>query len=134
MASIRDDELSDKISAALQQAKTILDAIAENPKTLRNARKFLVVYIDGIANATSSYTTIEEDRITPETRQKLLNLMDDVETRVNPPHISKRMSRRGNCYDNAVAESFFHSLKTELTHHMKFETRSQANQAIFEYY
>jgi len=47
--------------------------------------------------------------------------------------IVQSMSRRGNCYDNAVAESFFHSLKTELTHHMKFETRSQANQAIFEY-
>ena len=43
------------------------------------------------------------------------------------------MSRKGNCWDNAVAESFFHSLKTELTHHMKFETRSQANQAIFDY-
>ena len=47
--------------------------------------------------------------------------------------IIQSMRRRGNCYDNAVAESFFHSLKTELTHHMKFETRSQANQAIFEY-
>jgi len=33
--------------------------------------------------------------------------------------ISQSMSRRGNCYDNAVAESFFNSLKTELTHHMK---------------
>ena len=47
--------------------------------------------------------------------------------------ILQSMSRRGNCYDNAVAESFFHSLKTELTHHIKFETRSQAHQAIFEY-
>ena len=47
--------------------------------------------------------------------------------------IIQSMSRRGNCYDNAVAESFFHSLKTELTHHYKFETRSQANQVIFEY-
>jgi len=47
--------------------------------------------------------------------------------------IIQSMSRRGNCYDNAVAESFFHSLKTELTHHIKFETRSQANQSIFEY-
>jgi len=47
--------------------------------------------------------------------------------------ILQSMSRRGNCYDNAVAESFFHSLKTELTHHIKFDTRSQANQAIFEY-
>ena len=47
--------------------------------------------------------------------------------------IIQSMSRRGNCYDNAVAESFFHSLKTELTHHIKFETRTQANQTIFEY-
>jgi len=47
--------------------------------------------------------------------------------------IIQSMSAKGNCYDNAVAESFFHSLKTELTHHMTFETRSQAHQAIFEY-
>jgi putative transposase len=47
--------------------------------------------------------------------------------------IKQSMSAKGNCYDNAVAESFFHSLKTELTHHIKFETRAQANQSIFEY-
>ncbi len=32
------------------------------------------------------------------------------------------MSRKGNCWDNAVAESFFHTLKTELTHHEDFQT------------
>ena len=42
------------------------------------------------------------------------------------------MSRKGNCWDNAPAESFFHSLKTELIHHHRFETREQARQAIFE--
>lgn len=47
--------------------------------------------------------------------------------------IIQSMSRKGNCWDNAVAESFFHTLKTELTHHVIFETRAQANQAIFEY-
>jgi transposase InsO family protein len=47
--------------------------------------------------------------------------------------IVQSMSAKGNCYDNAVSESFFHTLKTELTHHLKFETRSQANAAIFEY-
>lgn len=47
--------------------------------------------------------------------------------------IKHSMSRKGNCWDNAVAESFFHTLKTELTHHMRFETRREANQAIFEY-
>ena len=43
------------------------------------------------------------------------------------------MSRRGNCYDNAVAESFFSSLKNELVHHCNFKTRDEARAAIFEY-
>ena len=43
------------------------------------------------------------------------------------------MSRRGNCYDNAVAESFFSSLKNELIHHSCFKTRDEARTAIFEY-
>ena len=47
--------------------------------------------------------------------------------------IVQSMSRKGNCWDNAVAESFFHSLKTELTNYKMFETRAQANQKIFEY-
>jgi len=47
--------------------------------------------------------------------------------------IMQSMSAKGKYYDNAVAESFFHSLKTELTHHIKVEKRSQVNQAIFEY-
>jgi putative transposase len=36
------------------------------------------------------------------------------------------MSRRGNCYDNAVAESFFSSLKNELVNHCSFKTRQEA--------
>ena len=47
--------------------------------------------------------------------------------------IIQSMSRKGNCWDNAVAESFFHTLKTELTHHQQFQTKAEANQAIFEY-
>lgn len=43
------------------------------------------------------------------------------------------MSRRGNCYDNAVAESFFSSLKNELIHHNSFRTRGEARTMIFEY-
>jgi len=43
------------------------------------------------------------------------------------------MSRKGNCYDNAHVESFFHSLKTELIYRRHFETRDQAKQAIFEW-
>jgi len=43
------------------------------------------------------------------------------------------MSRKGNCYGNAVAESFFHTLKTEVIYHEKYLTRGQARQSIFEY-
>jgi transposase InsO family protein len=43
------------------------------------------------------------------------------------------MSRKGNCWDNAVAESFFASLKTELQRHHAWRTRNEARTAIFEY-
>jgi len=43
------------------------------------------------------------------------------------------MSRRGDCYDNAVMESFFHSLKVEEVHHQDFRTRDEARAALFDY-
>jgi len=43
------------------------------------------------------------------------------------------MSKKADCWDNAVAESFFHTLKTELVHHCDFQTRKEARAAIFEY-
>lgn len=43
------------------------------------------------------------------------------------------MSRRGECHDNAVVESFFHTLKAELIHKQCFKTRAKAKQAIFKY-
>jgi transposase InsO family protein len=43
------------------------------------------------------------------------------------------MSRRGNCWDNAVAESFFATLKVELVHGATWATREQARRAIAEY-
>ena len=43
------------------------------------------------------------------------------------------MSRKGNCYDNAHVESFFHSLKTELVYRRNFKTREEAKRAIFEW-
>ena len=43
------------------------------------------------------------------------------------------MSRKGNCWDNAPSESFFHTLKTELIHHENYLSRERAQQDIFEY-
>ena len=47
--------------------------------------------------------------------------------------IEVSMSRKGDCWDNAVAESFFATLKKELVHRQHFKTRRQAAAAIFEY-
>ena len=43
------------------------------------------------------------------------------------------MSRKGNCWDNAVAESFFKTLKAEFVHHRKLENREGAKLEIFRY-
>jgi putative transposase len=47
--------------------------------------------------------------------------------------ITASMSRKGNCWDNAVAESFFSSLKMELVFNKDFTTRAEATSSIFEY-
>lgn len=43
------------------------------------------------------------------------------------------MSGAGNCYDNACAESFFHTLKTELVYFEHYKTRAEAKTSLFEY-
>jgi transposase InsO family protein len=43
------------------------------------------------------------------------------------------MSGKGNCYDNAVVESFFHTMKTEWVFFEKYQTRSQAKTSLFDY-
>ena len=43
------------------------------------------------------------------------------------------MSKKGDCYDNACAETFFHSLKVELIHGVRYTTREEAKRAIFDY-
>lgn len=48
-------------------------------------------------------------------------------------NIKCSMSRSGDCWDNAVMESFFHSLKTECVYHEKYLPREQARTSIFDY-
>ena len=47
--------------------------------------------------------------------------------------IRSSMSKRGDCFDNACAESFFHSLKVEAVHGEHFATRESMREAVFEY-
>ena len=43
------------------------------------------------------------------------------------------MGRKGNPWGNAVAESFFKTLKTEMAYHRAFQTKAEAKAAVFEY-
>lgn len=55
------------------------------------------------------------------------NMLDSFKT------VTRSMSRKGDCWDNAVAESFFKSLKTELIYGNKLITKEQMELEIFEY-
>lgn len=58
---------------------------------------------------------------------------DDFTNKLKKLGIRQSMSRKGDCWDNAVAESFFGSLKTELIHNKKYKTIAEARRDIFDY-
>jgi len=58
---------------------------------------------------------------------------DEFKQLLKKENICQSMSRKGDCWDNAVAESFFKSLKTECVYHYCFESRSIAARCIFDY-
>lgn len=53
--------------------------------------------------------------------------------RLQSAGVELSMSRKEDCYDNAVIESFWEKLKSEMVHHRKFATMAQARAAIFDY-
>jgi len=57
----------------------------------------------------------------------------DYRSTLNEHGIIQSMSRKGNCWDNAVAESFFATLKTELVTDARWESKSQAKREVVEY-
>lgn len=57
----------------------------------------------------------------------------DYQKLINKNNLICSMSAKGNCYDNACAESFFHSLKVEAIHGERFLTRENMRQTVFEY-
>ncbi len=58
---------------------------------------------------------------------------DDFHSALERNSIQCSMSARGNCYDNAVVESFFGVLKRECVNRTRFRTRGEARSAMFEY-
>jgi len=81
MRNIHDIPLHKKLDTAVVKSENILQTIQKDPKDVRVARKFLTVYLDGVAKVTDSYTNLDEKEITPQTKEKLNRLMDDVEIR-----------------------------------------------------
>jgi len=57
----------------------------------------------------------------------------DYQKALQDAKIQSSMSRRANCWDNAVAESFFGTIKTEFIHKQNFSTRTEARTAIAEW-
>lgn len=58
---------------------------------------------------------------------------DAVQSRLKLFGFVQSMSRKGNCWDNAPKESFFHLLKTELVYQERFKTRAEAKAKIFDW-
>ena len=114
---------------------------------------YLAVIIDlfsrqviGWAMSTKNNTPLVQDALTMAIwrRGKVNNVIvhsdqggtyasSDYQKQLHDNQLRCSMSRKGECLDNAVAESFFGTLKNELVYHEDFRTRSQARQSIFEY-
>jgi putative transposase len=58
---------------------------------------------------------------------------EEYRTKIDALNIRASMSRKGNCWDNAFAESFFATLKKELVYRKKYKTKEEAKKSIFEY-
>ncbi len=54
-------------------------------------------------------------------------------TKLFENRMKQSMSRKGDCWDNAVSESFFKTLKAELIRHVRYKTIQEANRSLFEY-
>ncbi|WP_457593203.1 5-bromo-4-chloroindolyl phosphate hydrolysis family protein [Hydrogenimonas sp.] len=78
---INDEELASALNKAIKRAHTILATIRKDPGDLRVARRFLVVYLDGIADVTSRYNAIGTHLIEPQMRQRLVALLNDAANR-----------------------------------------------------
>jgi putative transposase len=67
------------------------------------------------------------------TDQGSIYLSDEYTGKLNAHGMVQSVSRRGDCYDNAVAESFFSTLKSELLVGRAFQSRDEARREIFDY-
>ena len=74
-----------------------------------------------------------KDKVLIHSDQGVQYTCSDWRTFVKDNNLELSMSRRGNCHDNAVAESFFSLLKTERIKRKVYKTRNEARSEIFNY-
>ncbi|HHD74824.1 MAG TPA: hypothetical protein ENL00_03270, partial [Nitratifractor sp.] len=78
---IEDLELKSAISKATKRAEDILETIKKDPKDIRIARKFMVVYLDGVKDVIDKYNSIESHTIDDSFRQRLIELLNEASAR-----------------------------------------------------
>ena len=81
LSSIQRHSLKQKIENALVLSNEIVQTLQEDPQEIRVARKFLMVYLDGIKDIIISYTEIKSEDISYQTHDRLEELFDDVQKR-----------------------------------------------------
>ena len=81
MEKIKDISLHNKFKVAVNKAKDILEIIQNDPKDIRVARKFLIVYIDGVLKVTQSYVSMDAGDVTEQSKENLHTLMEDLNHR-----------------------------------------------------
>ena len=74
-----------------------------------------------------------EDKLIHHSDRSAQYTSDDFRNLLDKHGIQCSMSARGNCYDNAVVESFFGVLKRECVNRVRFQTRDEARAAVFDY-
>jgi len=78
---IKDYALKTAIQEAVGKAQDIIDAIKEDPKDRRVARKFMVIYLDGIKDVISQYKSIDKELLDSSFRERLIELLDSATQR-----------------------------------------------------
>ncbi len=78
---IEDIKLKAALDRALHRAENIVDTIEENPSAIRMARKFLIVYVEGVEDVMKSYKEVGADSVDSDTRDRLIALLNEAEER-----------------------------------------------------
>jgi len=78
---ISDYELKNAINKATKKAQDIIENIKQDPKDIRVARKFMVVYLDGIKDVINKYKSIDKELLDSSFKERLIELLDSATKR-----------------------------------------------------